>query len=132
MNVPGCVTRTTAAAASAPAPRPAFRLAWRTANTAERSAGPTRPASSASWAGQMTDTPRPVRAAAANSSAAEWAAARPAEPAAATTRPAITARRAVHRSASAPPAGLPAIEARAIVASTRPAALSLSPRTRCA
>ncbi len=69
VKVTGWVTLTTAAAPRAPRPSPAFRQAWRTENTAERPAGPARLASSASWAGQITDTPRPSRPAAPNRAA---------------------------------------------------------------
>ena len=121
MKEPGWATLTTAAAPSAPSPSPAFIEACRIENTAERPVGPARLASSASWAGQLMATPRPSRAAAPNRAAADRAAASATEPAAATVRPVISTRRGVHRSASAPPSGLPASEARAIVATTRPA-----------
>lgn len=124
-KVPGWLVLIRAAAASEPRPSPAFMDAWRTENTAERVRGPARLASSASWAGQPTATPNPVRPAAPNSSAGLRASARPAEPAAAMARPAMSARRGVHRSASAPPAGLPASDTRATVETTRPAAPSL-------
>src|SRR5260370_33116812 len=121
VNVRGWATLTSAAAPRAPARRRAFRQACRTENTAERPAGPARLASRASWAGQIIDTPRPSRPAAPNRAAAPRARARAAEPAAATARPAISARRGVHRSAAAPPIGVPASDATAIVATTRPA-----------